>query len=294
MEGNNEYIGRRIGNYEIQNVIMSGAFGCVYMAQHKSLPRTAAIKVLHSYHRQARHELEQFFLEAELLEQLRHPRILTIYDAGTIDNNVPYIITEFAHGGSLRDILLELHPRRLSQQEALFILSQIGEGIAYTHRRRIIHRDLKPGNILFNKNNDALLADFGIAILMHTPGGEHRASMVGTPLYMAPEQFRGIASAYSDQYALGCIAYELFTGHPPFTPGRAVSLKDLHLYHAPIRPTSRNPQIPSSIEQAILTALEKDPRNRHANIRSFISALHPRPVYRQRQVQPARARAYQV
>ncbi|MEO8973155.1 MAG: serine/threonine-protein kinase [Ktedonobacteraceae bacterium] len=294
MESSNEYIGRRVVNYEIKSVIMSGAFGCVYMAQHQTLPRTAAIKILHSYHASSPDELDQFFLEAALLEQLRHPHILTIYDAGNIDDTVPYLITEFAHGGSLRDILLDLRSGKLSQEKALFILSQIGEGLEYIHRRGIIHRDLKPGNILFNKNDDALLADFGIAILMHSPRGERHASMVGTPSYMAPEQFQGRASAYSDQYALGCIAYELFTGHLPFTSSRAVSLKDLHLHHAPIPPTYRNPRIPSYIERAILTALEKDPRNRHANIPTFISALCVRPVYRQRQVQPVRFRVSQV
>ncbi len=168
------------------------------------------------------------------------------------------------------------------------------KALTYTHRRGIIHRDLKPGNILFSKSNNVLLADFGIAILMHTPGGERRASLAGTPLYMAPEQFRGVASAASDQYALGCIAYELFTGHPPFVPSCAVTLKDLHLRHAPIPPTYRNGRIPSYIEDAILTALEKDPRKRHASISAFIAALYPQPVvYRQRQVQQVRARAYQ-
>ena len=300
MEGNNEhdheYIGRRIGNYIVRHVIACGAFGCVYMAQHKRIvSRIVAIKILHSYHRHFEDELDNFFQEAELLEQLRYPRILALYDADVIDETVPYIITEYAHGGSLRDMLLDLHRRNqlMPQEDALYILSQIGQGLAYTHRRGIIHRDLKPGNILFNKSDNVLLADFGIALLMYTPRGERRASLVGTPLYMAPEQFRGFAGPASDQYALGCIAYELFTGHTPFASHPNITLKEQHLYKTPIAPSRRNPCIPPYIEDAILTALEKEPQRRHASISTFMAALQPQPVYRQRHIQPVRARASQ-
>jgi serine/threonine protein kinase len=293
MEGSNEYIGRRLGNYHIVAGIASGSYGCICMAQHQFLPRTVAIKFLHPHHLHLQHELEQFFAEAEYLEQLRHPCILPIYDAGIAHNN-PYIITEFAPGGSLRDRLSDLSPDKVSLREALAILAQIGEGLEYTHRRGIVHRDLKPGNILFNKQNEAMLADFGIAVLMHSATGESRASRAGTLAYMAPEQFYGRVSQYSDQYALGCIAYELFTGRPPFSASNFASLKDQHVHHAPIRPAHRNPRIPSHIEQAILTALEKDPRNRHADIPTFISALHTNPVYQPRQVRSIRARVLQV
>ncbi len=293
MEGSNEYTGRLIGSYKVGDVIMSGAFGSVYMAQHQILLRTAAIKILHPNHRDSQQEVNQFFAEADFLERLRHPHILPIYDANYIDD-APYMITEYAHGGTLSDMLFGHYQSKIPLADALIILSQIGEGLAYTHQRGIIHRDLKPGNILFNKNHDAMLADFGIAIVMHSARGERRATMVGTPTYMAPEQFRGIASPYSDQYALGCIAYEIFTGRPPFTPNHAVSLKDRHLYHAPIPPTQRNRHIPPYIEQAILTALEKDPQKRHADIPTFISALHASPVYQPRQVRSIRARVPQV
>jgi serine/threonine protein kinase len=293
MEGSNNYIGRRLGNYRIVAEIASGSYGCIYMAQHQFLPRTVAIKFLHPHHLHSQYELDQFFAEAEFLEQLRHPCILPIYDAGIAHNN-PYIITEFAPGGSLRDKLSDLSPDKVSVKEALLILSQIGVGLEFTHQRGIVHRDLKPGNILFNKNNDAMLADFGIAVLMQSATGESRASQVGTLAYMAPEQFYGRVSRYSDQYALGCIAYELFTGRPPFTASTFASLKDQHVHHAPIPPTRRNRQLPSSIEQAILTALEKDPRNRHTDIPTFISALHTKPVYQSQQVRSPRARVHQV
>ena len=293
MEGSNNYIGRRLGNYRIVAEIASGSYGCIYMAQHQFLPRTVAIKFLHPHHLHSQHELEQFFAEAEFLEQLRHPCILPIYDAGIAHNN-PYIITDFAPVGSLRDKLSDLSPDKVSFREALLILSQIGEGLEYTHQRGIVHRDLKPGNILFNKNNDAMLADFGIAVLMHSVTGESRTSLVGTLAYMAPEQFYGRVSRYSDQYALGCIAYELFTGRPPFKASNFASLKDQHVHHAPIPPTRRNPATPSYIEQAILTALEKDPQRRHADINTFISALHTNPVYQPRQVRSIRARVPQV
>ena len=293
MESSNEHIGRRLGNYRVVDEIMSGSFGSVYLAQHKFLHRIVAVKFLRSDRIHSQREWDQFFAEAEFLEQLQHPHILPIIDLG-IDDMYPYIITEYAHGGSLREMLLRHRPNKIPAREALRILTQIGNGLHHAHQQGIVHRDLKPENILFNKHNDALLADFGIAILLSSAASQRRTSIAGTRTYMAPEQFLGTPGPYSDQYALGCIAYELFTGRPPFAPNHAISLRDRHLYHAPIPPTRRNPQIPSYIEQAILTALEKQPYDRHADIATFISALNAYPVFQQQQVRSPRARVPQV
>jgi serine/threonine protein kinase len=287
MERSNEHIGKYYGNYLVVDEIMSGAFGCVYLAQHEFLRRAVAIKFLHENRLHLQSEWDQFFLEAEFLEQLRHPHILTIYDFGT-DGTYPYIISEYAAGGSLCDMLQRRHHDSVPLEEAITILEQIGDALYHAHRQGIVHRDLKPGNILFNKSHDALLADFGIAIMMKSPAKERRVSLVGTPTYMAPEQFHGIASPYSDQYALGCIAYELLTGRPPFVAPDAVSFGYQHRYNTPMPPTLWNSQIPSYVEQAILTALEKNPRNRHTGIASFISALHAQPVYRRQRISPHR------
>lgn len=287
MKNRDEHIGKYYGNYLVVDEIMRGSFGCVYLAHHQFLRRAVAIKFLHEDRIHLQSEWDQFFLEAEFLEQLRHPHILTIYDFGT-DGTYPYIVSEYAAGGSLHDMLQRRHPGTVPLEVAVTILEQIGDALYHAHRQGIVHRDLKPGNILFNKSHQALLADFGIAIMMNTTSDERCASLVGTPTYMAPEQFRGIASPLSDQYALGCIAYELLTGHPPYIAPDAASLEYLHRYNTLIPPTRRNPEIPSYIEQAILTALAKNPANRHRDVASFITALRLRPIYQRQRISPQR------
>ncbi len=180
------------------------------------------------------------------------------------------------------------------------ILSQVGEALHYAHDQNIVHRDLKPGNILFNAKGEALLADFGIAIVLETAGRTTEADASGTLAYMAPEQFKKIISKKSDQYALvqritssfralrfsiglrprivyehicgilylGCIAYELFTGQRPFAAFDEKSQ---------IPPRQLNPQLPVHIEQAILTAMAKERTERYTDVATFIKALHTPP-----------------
>ncbi len=276
MASGNEYIGKVIGNYRIVQIVSSGAFGSVYLAEHTILTgRIVAIKLLHSALAGSQNaELDRFLQEARLLEKLRHPYILATLDAGVYeispDGSIPYIMTEYAPNGSLRDRIRRQYPDLLPLSEVLTILSQIGKGLQYIHQQKIIHRDLKPENILFNADEEALLADFGIAIIADIEPDEHT---MGTFAYMAPEQFQGKSSRKSDQYSLGCIAYELVTGHVPFS-GSVEQVRYKHLYELPIAPRQFNPQLPVYIEQAILKAMAKNPEDRHRNVAAFISALY--------------------
>ena len=272
MASRNPYIGSYFGNYRITSEINCGSFGCVYRAQHAFLPRVAAIKLLHATRLQSQEAHEKFLQEAQLLEKLKHPHILPIYEFG-VNNGLPYLVTEYASGGSLRDLLRRRSSLPLPLEEAIFIISQIGNALYYAHRRRIIHHDLKPANILFNGRGDALLADFGIAIMLTTATLEQVAEVNGTPAYMAPEQFRGKVSRRSDQYSLGCIIYELVTGQPPFTAPDAVAMGFKHLRERPISPTQLNPSLPQDIEKTILKALEKRRINRYPDVLTFIKEL---------------------
>src|SRR6266550_8718608 len=167
MSSENSFIGKSLGNYRITDEIGSGSFGNVFQGQHTILTeRTVAIKQLHS-HLGSPEERDQFLEEARLLERLKHPHILYIFDAG-IHEGFPYLVAEYAPGGSLRDHLNKYAPNSLPIEEALTILSQIGQALHYAHQQNVIHRDLKPANILFNTKGDALLADFGIATMLST------------------------------------------------------------------------------------------------------------------------------
>jgi len=157
-------------------------------------------------------------------------------------------------------------------EEAITILTQVGQALQYVHEQNVVHRDLKPENILFNAKGEAILADFGIAKMLATIG-IRQGTITGTPPYMAPEQFRGTASEEGDQYALGCIAYELFTGRRPFTAPDMVGMMFKHVTEQPIAPRQLNPQLPVHIEQAILTAMAKEREARHVDVAMFIVAL---------------------
>jgi serine/threonine protein kinase len=269
MEEENDLIGQQIGNYRLIEEIASGSFGTVYRAHHHILTdRIVALKVLH-LHLPAR-ERERFIQEARFLGSLGHRHILSIVDVG-FDNGRPYLASTYASGGSLRQRLDQ--KRLLPFDQVLTILTQVGEALHYAHQQNIVHCDLKPENILFNAQGEAVLADFGIATVLSTMSFKQLASPEGTPSYMAPEQFHGQVSKETDQYALGCIAYELVTGQRVFSAPNFVAMGFQHMTEQPIPPHQINTQIPIHVEQAILKALAKQRSNRHKDIAAFLSAL---------------------
>ncbi len=273
MTSDNGYIGRQVGNYRVTAKLASGAFGSVYTGSHIIFTDrpVVAIKLLHN-HLGSQQQRDQFLQEARLLEKLKHPHILFVIDAG-IDDDFPYFITEYAPNGSLEERLQRHQSHPLPLEEAITIISQVGQALQYAHQQNIVHRDLKPGNILFNAKDEALLADFGIAAILSTTASTQHASVTGTPSYMAPEQFQGMISKASDQYALGCIAYELFTGHRPFIAPDSIAMGFKHMTETPMALTQFNPQLPEHIERAILRAMAKDRSERHADIAAFVAAL---------------------
>ena len=261
-------IGKKIGNYRIISLINSGAYGSVYKAGHIHLKeRIVAIKFLHAS--LASTEYTQFEKEAQFLSVLEHRHILPLIDFG-FDGGRPYLLAKYASGGSLRDRLLRQSP--LPVQQALTILSQVGQALQYAHSTHILHRDLKPENILFNAQGEALLADFGIATILSSASIKQSA-IIGTPSYMAPEQFRGIVSKESDQYALGCIAYELFTGHKPFAAPDFIAMGFKHATEPPTPLRQRNAQVLPDCEAAILKAIAKQRTDRHASVEAFLTTL---------------------
>lgn len=272
MTDENEYIGMLFGNYRIVAELEKGLLSGVYLARHVYLTRRAvAIKLFHTERFSSSQKQELFLQEAQLLDQLRHPSILPLVDVG-IEHDLPYLMTEYAPKGSLRDRLDHQFHLPLPLDEALVILSQIGQAIHYAHEHNVIHCDLKPENALFNLRGEALLADFGIARMLVQVDKRHAAGF-GSFAYMAPEQFAGTVSRESDQYALGCIAYELFTGYPPFTAFSFHAMRDKHMIEEPIAPTQLNPQLPASIEQAVLKAMAKQSADRHADVATFLAAM---------------------
>ena len=242
-------IGQQLGNYRLTRLLGQGSFAEAYLGEHLFLGTTLAIKVLHT--QVAPEDMTQFQQEARILAGLKHPHIVNIFDFG-IEERTPYLMMSYAQGGSLRTC----HPKGtvLPVATAVEYVKQVGQALQYAHDKDIVHRDLKPENILLNGNGEVLLADLGIAVVLDKT---KRIDVTGTPSYMAPEQFNGDVSKKSDQYALGCIAYELLTGQRPFAASDFFGLMYKHLNEEPTPPTRLNPQIPLHLEQAILKALAK-------------------------------------
>ena len=265
-------IGKVILHHRIVAKIASGAFASVYKAQHIDInDRIVAIKILHTHRSSQEKERENFLHEAQLLVKLKHRYILPFIDFGT-DEGFPYLITEYAPDGSLRDRIERTTPHVFPLEESLTIISQIGQALQYAHEQKILHRDLKPENILFNTQGEALLADFGIAMVI-SHASKEKGSLSGTPPYMAPESFKSDYSEQSDLYALGCITYELTTGRRPFTASNIHAWAYKHAAESPTPPSHINPEIPSRLEQAILKAMAKKSTDRYVTIQAYLEAL---------------------
>jgi Serine/threonine protein kinase len=271
-------VGQQVGNYKIVSEIAQGTYANVYKATHSVLTsRIVALKILLKAFIGSENEANNsLYQEAHILERLQHPHILALIDLGTYEN-YPYIVKEYAANGSLRERLHRLRGQAQPYNEAITILRQVGEALQFAHQEHVIHCDLKPENVLFNAQQNALVADFDIARVAKTIRSSV-ASLGGTPAYMAPEQFHGKAYSESDQYSLACMAYEMLTGRRPFQGQNTDELRNAHMHEDPIPPTQANPRLPQHIDQALLRALEKDVKARFPTISAFIEALDPLPT----------------
>ena len=260
MAGGDKFIGKQLGSYRVLEKLGKGGFGSVYKGEHVYLNNIVAIKVLLAED-DSQQDRTLLVSEARTLKKLKHPYILPLIDVAD-EQGVLYMVMECASGGTLQDRL----GRHLSLQEALAILYQIGQALDFAHQQEkpIVHSDLKPANILFNERDEVLLADFGLATALPNSKTMRVDNVAGTLEYMAPEQFSGEVSVKSDQYALGCIAYQLLTGQYPFDipniynkAARWIAFYNQHKDIIPKAPAELNPQLPLSISDAILKAMAK-------------------------------------
>src|SRR5258708_10635789 len=184
------------------------------------------------------------------------------------------IVRAFAPGGSLHTLFVRHFHKSLPLDEMLGIIQQVGQAMHAAHQQHITHGNLTPQNVLFTEQGHAVLSDFRFGSILAAIGAYAGESAL-LRWYMAPEQFQGTRDAATDQYALGCLAYELLTGNVPFSGSARTTLLQKHKSAQPIPPSQVNPAIPPRIEQAILKALAKDPAERHHAIHVFLNALQP-------------------
>ena len=263
--------GKHLDNYYILAEISSGPTSSVFLAEHPHYTQNSlALKL---FHRKlvTKQQRELFLQEVHLLKKIERTHILPILDAGIFED-MPYYITDYIAKGSLRNLLDSQSSQLLPIQEALTIIHMVGQALQYTHQMNIFHGNLKPENILLRNTGDVLLTDFSFVSLQDTFNTEHDHNRSSLP-YMAPEQFLGRMKKESDQYALGCIAYELLTGAVPFIAAGYAGFKEKHLAEKAIAPTQHNLLLPISCEEAILKALQKKSADRYPAIKDFVTAL---------------------
>ena len=271
--------------YVLERELGRGGMATVYLARDLRHDRKVALKVL-------RPELsaiigaDRFLSEIRTTANLQHPHILPLFDSGHTAPRADgtggtflYYVMPYVEGESLRDRLVR--EKQLPVAEAVRIASEVASALDYAHRHSVIHRDIKPENILLH-DGTALVADFGIALALSQAGGTRMTETglsLGTPHYMSPEQAMGQReiTARSDVYSLGCVTYEMLTGEPPFTGPTAQAIVARVMTEEPRPLVTQRKTIPTPVETAVLTALEKLPADRFAGASAFAAALRDEP-----------------
>ncbi len=259
------------GRYEIIKSIGEGGMANVYVGYDTILNRKVAIKVLRGDLANDEKFVRRFQREALSASSLSHPNIVEMYDVGE-DDGIYYIIMEYIEGKTLKQLIKKRGSITLS--EAIDIMLQLTDGITQAHDSYIIHRDLKPQNILIKDDGTIKITDFGIAVALNSTQLTQTNSVMGSVHYIPPEQASGKGSTIrSDIYAMGILFYELLTGSLPFRGDNAVeiALKQMHDPIPSVR--KKNPSIPQSVENIILKATAKNPKNRYADAKEMHADL---------------------
>jgi eukaryotic-like serine/threonine-protein kinase len=258
------------GEFEIGRELGRGGMAAVFLAQDLALNRRVAIKVMAPGLMLGEGMVQRFRQEAITIANLSHAHIVTIHAVRQLQD-LHFFVMQFVEGQALEAVLRSHGP--LPIDVVRVILHHVGSALAYAHRRGVVHRDIKPGNILLSGDGDALVTDFGIAKVAEGPTQTQTGMVVGTPTYMSPEQcYAQELDGSSDQYSLGIVAYQMLTGHVPFS-GAAFEIMKGHTTD-PVPPMRAvRPDIPESVEAAVLRMLAKKPADRFATFGDALAAL---------------------
>ncbi|HEY3288044.1 MAG TPA: protein kinase [Gemmatimonadaceae bacterium] len=262
-------------SYELGALIGRGGMGIVFRAREVALDREVALKVLAFDALLNPEAFERFEREARLAARLDHPNIVPIFAVGHGDS-VAYYTMRFVRGGSLETRIAE--HGALAFDEAVRLLAEVAAALDFAHGQGIVHRDIKPANILLSETGHAMVADFGIARAftgdaVTSTSGSH-TGVVGSPAYMAPEQWRGDKpDGRADQYALGVLAFEMLSGVRPFRDVSMQELLRMHLNEEPPSLDTVRKGLPSRVAAAIRRAMSKEPSDRFPSTSAFVTAL---------------------
>jgi eukaryotic-like serine/threonine-protein kinase len=269
-------VGDQIDRFQIQDHMAQGGMSHIYRAFDLVSRREVVIKVPDQSMIGDPAQFERFQREMEVARQLNHPAILRGLYVGQY-NRIPYLVTELIQGNSLRKVIETSAP--MESEQAIALVKKIADGMAYCHQNNVVHRDLKPENILISETGQPVIMDFGLALTQsaHRVTYSNLSATMGTPDYMAPEQVEGQrGDVRTDIYALGIILFELLSGKTPFTGDNNLVIMAQRLNGDAPRLDQLCPAVSHQLAAVVAQALQRDPKNRYADMPAFIEALdHP-------------------
>jgi len=250
------------GRYKVVKFLGEGGKKKVYLAHDTQLDRDVAFALIKAEGLDATAR-ERVAREAKSMGRLgSHPNIVSVYDMGE-EGGQPYLVLPLLPGGDVEGVIEKAPEHRMPLERAIKIAIDTCNGLQFAHSKGIVHRDLKPGNIWLAEDGRAMIGDFGLAVAVDRSRLTQAGMMIGTPLYMPPEQaMGGEATARSDLYSLGCMLYEMICGRPPFTGDDHVAIIGQHLNTPPVSPRWHRPDCPLGLEALVLRLLEKDAAKR--------------------------------
>jgi serine/threonine-protein kinase len=271
---------RQLGQYRLVRQIGSGGMGEVYLAEHQLLKRPCALKLIRPENLADPRSLARFEREVRLTAALSHPNTIEIYDYGRTEDGTYYYVMEYLPGLSLAELVQRHGP--LPPGRVVYLLRQICQALREAHAAGLIHRDIKPSNILVSRRGGlddvAKLLDFGLVLPLASTGAPQfsgETQVLGTPLYMSPEQATGVAEldGRSDIYSLGAVAYYLLTGRPPFSGADGLQVLIAHARDPVVPPSVVRDNIPRDLDRVVLRCLAKAPADRFQDSERLERAL---------------------
>jgi predicted Ser/Thr protein kinase len=271
-----ELIGKKLsGRYEVTELLGRGGMSSVYAGNDPNLRRKVAIKVIHPHLSEDPQFISRFEEEAAAVAQLKHPNIIQVFDFNH-DDETYYMVLEYVPGVTLQEHLEKIvgDGGTMGTAEAREIVAKVCDALEYAHQRGMIHRDIKPANIMITDAGQVILIDFGVAKMIG--GKQHTATgaVVGTALYVSPEQVRGKEPDHRvDLYALGVTMFEMLSGKPPFEADSAMTTMMMHVNEPVPDIRELNPDVPDSLKDVIEKALAKERDDRYKSAADMAKAL---------------------
>lgn len=278
-------IGKNISRYRILGQAGEGGMGVVYVAEDTVLKRRVAIKIPHAGKDES-HYRARFLREAQAVSKLRHPNIAAVHDFGETEEGQPFIVMELVSGQTLGEML---SGPGISIGRAVEVARQTAEALSEAHRLGVVHRDVKPSNVVIDDDGEVKVLDFGLAKQLHEESTNGNAGpeaqtlltartrsdvVIGTPLYLSPEQARGAkVDGRSDLFALGALLYECLTGRPAFSGANVIEIGAQVLHFDPPPPSRLNPRVPAELDRLTLKALSKKPEDRFQKAEEMAAEL---------------------